>query len=311
VSTRHRLRRAIAFVACVTMAAVSVASCQDDGDASTAETTAAASTTTSVAPATRLCEADPPVQIGTLQDPGLQELSGLAFSRTQPGVLWAHNDSGDSARLFAMDVTGVPRTTVALDGVDATDWEDLAIAGSDIYVGDTGDNQRARPSIVVHRVTEPDLTATRAEADTFELRYPDGAHDSEALMVDPIADELVVVTKVAAGNSAVYTTPRSEPGALHMVTTIELGVGQLVTGGDISAEGDTIVLRTYTGVFVWARAPGESLAAALLRAPCSAPAAPEPQGEAIGLSPAGDAYVTASEGAGSPIRQVRATPASP
>jgi hypothetical protein len=241
----------------------------------------------------------------------LKELSGLAFSRTHPDVLWAHNDSGDAARLFAMDRTGAPRATVALDGVDASDWEDLAIAGSDIYAGDIGDNQRARPSILVHRVTEPDLSATRVDAETFELRYPDGAHDSETLMVDPVADELVLVTKVADGNSAVYTTPRSAPATPQMVATVGLGVGQLVTGGDISAEGDTIALRTYTSVFVWTRAPGESLATALLRPPCSAPAPLEAQGEAIALVPAGDGYVTASEGVGSPIREVRAAPVSP
>ena len=35
---------------------------------------------------------------GRLQAPQLKELSGLAASRQHAGVLWAHNDSGDSAR---------------------------------------------------------------------------------------------------------------------------------------------------------------------------------------------------------------------
>ncbi|MGH8976889.1 MAG: hypothetical protein ACRDV7_02350, partial [Acidimicrobiia bacterium] len=134
MSARHPLRRAIAAVARAAIGAVAVVSCGGDDDASTTAESTAATTTTSVPAGTRLCEAGRPAETGALQDPELKELSGLAFSRTYPDVLWAHNDSGDAARLFAMDRTGAPRATVALDGVDASDWEDLAIAGSDIYV---------------------------------------------------------------------------------------------------------------------------------------------------------------------------------
>ena len=38
--------------------------------------------------------------------PELRESSGLAVSRTQPGVLWSHNDSGDAPTLYAIDVKG-------------------------------------------------------------------------------------------------------------------------------------------------------------------------------------------------------------
>jgi hypothetical protein len=125
-------------------------------------------------------------------------------------------------------------------------------------------------------------------------------------MVDPIDQQLVVVTKEAAGTSGVYTTPISAPGALQPVTTLSLGLAQLVTAGDISASGDTIVLRTYTKVWVWTRGAGESLATALARPPCSAPAPTDAQGEALTLTPAGDGYVTGSEGADSPLWHVAA-----
>ena len=36
----------------------------------------------------------------------LRESSGLAVSRTQPGVLWSHNDSGDGPNLYAIDMSG-------------------------------------------------------------------------------------------------------------------------------------------------------------------------------------------------------------
>ena len=40
-------------------------------------------------------------EIGEVPDE-LTESSGLAVSRTQPGVLWSHNDSGDGPNLYAM-----------------------------------------------------------------------------------------------------------------------------------------------------------------------------------------------------------------
>src|SRR5262245_877881 len=39
-----------------------------------------------------------PAPVGQVQNIELIEISGLAASRTRPGVVYAHNDSGDSAR---------------------------------------------------------------------------------------------------------------------------------------------------------------------------------------------------------------------
>jgi hypothetical protein len=280
-----------------------LASCSGDED----DSARIRATTTTAAMAARLCTGEPPVQVGVLQPPELTELSGLAASRTHDGVLWAHNDSGDTGRLFAIDPSGTLRATVALPVQPAAvDWEDLAISGDTIYIGDIGDNQRARTDIFVHEVKEPDLAATSAVATTSPLHYPDGAHDAEALMVDPVSQQLVIVTKEASGNSRVYTTPLAAPGPLTLVQDLSLGVGQLVTAGDISAAGDVIALRTYSDVFVWQRKGAESLAAALARPPCDAPAPADRQGETLALAPAGEHYMTSSEGAGSPVWQVRA-----
>lgn len=38
-----------------------------------------------------------------LANQAIAESSGLACSRTTPGVFWTHNDSGDQARLFAFN----------------------------------------------------------------------------------------------------------------------------------------------------------------------------------------------------------------
>jgi hypothetical protein len=93
-----------------------------------------------------------PVSAGVVQHAPLQEASGLVASRTHPGVLWSHNDSGDGPRLFALTTSVGDLGVFTLDGAEARDWEDLAIGlgpepGLDyLYAGNIGDNesQRAR-----------------------------------------------------------------------------------------------------------------------------------------------------------------------
>ena len=41
---------------------------------------------------------------GTVSAGDLIETSGIAASRSQDGILWAHNDSGDTARFFALGI---------------------------------------------------------------------------------------------------------------------------------------------------------------------------------------------------------------
>src|SRR4029079_17930791 len=58
---------------------------------------------------------------GPITDPALTEISGIHAAVHNPGIWWVHNDSGDSARVFALDATGAVRGTYALDGATALD----------------------------------------------------------------------------------------------------------------------------------------------------------------------------------------------
>ena len=87
-------------------------------------------------------------------------------------MFWAHNDSGDVPRIFAIDRSGALRATVAVNVPAAVDWEDIAIDGKTIYIGDIGDNSAARPSIFVYRVAEPALTAKSVERDDVHAALP-------------------------------------------------------------------------------------------------------------------------------------------
>lgn len=257
----------------------------------------------------------PPRQVGVVQQAAVNEASGLAAGRASPGVLWMHNDSGDSARVFAMTPQGEPRGVYHLVGVLAVDWEDLAIGPGPeagrwyLYIGDIGDNQGVRPEIRVHRVPEPviDPAAPPVQADlvgveSLVLHYPDGPRDAETLLVDPWTCDLYVVSK-RANRSRVYRAPfpqsTTQPNVLEFRGELPWG---WATGGDISPDGREIVIRGYLSAMGWRRPPGTTVWEALQGMGYSVPVPLEPQGEAICFDAvSGLNYYTVSEGSQPPI----------
>ena len=64
---------------------------------------------------------------GTVASAAVDELSGISASRRTDGVWWVHNDSGDSARVFAVGTDGRDLGEFDLAGTAAVDWEDIAV----------------------------------------------------------------------------------------------------------------------------------------------------------------------------------------
>lgn len=210
----------------------------------------------------------------------LAELSGLTASHRFPDVLWAINDQGHAAVVYAVDRNGSLRGTFALAGSEVGDWEDLAVgpcgpasdACSCLYIADTGDNELQRETGLVLRFPEPDLSedgsvdgvATGVEQLWFA--YPDRAHDSEALLVDPVTGDVVVVTKAvdADGETTHFfafpdapplVTTESSPNVLDLVASDDLDdldtESHRVTAGDVSPRGRRAVLATDRDLLVY------------------------------------------------------------
>lgn len=267
----------------------------------------------------------PGERVGQIRDPGLGELSGLAAGRTNPEVLWVHEDSGNPADLVAVRPDGTVVHRFHLAGVTNRDWEDIAVGpgpdadapASYVFLGDTGDNRADQPTFRIVRVREPEVPGGDAGARSdlagavvLTGRYPDGPHDAETLLADPRTGDLFVVTKSAKGSSGIYRwpspRPSSSPTTLQAVGTIDIAdldgaIDRRLTAGDISPDGDEILLRTYTNAWLWRRGPGEAVTDALASIPCAVPLQIENQGEAIAWDASGSAYFTTSEGAAAPI----------
>lgn len=271
-------------------------------------------TTSTLAPGATACDRYLGIEtIGTVQNPALTEISGVAAGRINPGVLWVHNDSQDGPFVYAIDTTGQSVGTYQLDGAFAFDWEDMAAGPgpvedvSYLYLGDIGDNFEIRGgSITLYRVPEPAVATSGdvlSDVEAIPLRYPEGSPNAEAMFIDPVDSALYIVTRdtqvtrvYRADGSAGETEQTMEP-----VATLDLG--HEVTGADISHDGSVIALRGEEHVRLFHRPAAASIAEALSGEPCSAPAPDEIQGEALAFLSDG-AYVTLSEDIGSPIHRV-------
>ena len=257
------------------------------------------------------------VSAGFVTNLSIREASGVAASRRYGNVLWVHNDSGDTNRVFAIATNGASFATYVLGGAEANDWEDIAVGPgpvadtSYVYVGDIGDNGGNRNSIEVYRFPEPEVTTsllniTLTNVDRLEFRYPDSrGENAETLLVDPTNGDIYVVSKDGSGEARVYrASPPFVPldrVTMTLVTTLQFGTAPLIgdastTAGDFSPSGDLFVIRTYDTAYAWRRPAGTTVDAALATAPCPLPVRSEGQGEAFGFNRDGTGYFTLSEG---------------
>jgi len=228
----------------------------------------------------------PPTKLADLEDPAITESSGLVASRTSPGSYWTHNDAGNAPLIYAFDRQGRSQGVWRVTGAAAYDWEDISAGPGPkpdtnyLYIGDIGDNDGTRPEIVIYRIPEPLIssgspvsTAERPQAtetaEAIRLRYPDGKHDSEALLVHPKTGRIYLVVKEKSAKPGIYAA--DAPTALGGVVTLaRIGevdmsgrLGSLINGGAISPDGQRAALSDYTQGYEFvlpdAKAPFDSI----------------------------------------------------
>jgi hypothetical protein len=253
-------------------------------------------------------------QVGTVQTPLIKEASGIVASRNSPGVLWVHNDSGDSARVYAINTEGKLLGIYYIANAYCQDWEDIAIGpGPDqkrdyLYIGDIGDNRARRPWITIYRVPEPKVDPNRAgtesrigPADSIDLVYPDGAKDAETLMVDPLNGDIYIIAKrefYCRVYQASYPQSTKAQTVLTLVAKLPWG---FAVGGDISRDGKLVIVRGMFNASMWVRPKGEKLWQAFSHKYFRLELMQEPQGEGICFDADGRGYFTIGEMVHPPI----------
>lgn len=222
-------------------------------------------------------------------DPEIIESSGLL---ARDGLFATVNDSGDRGRVFTVE----PSTgeTVAETRWDAppVDVEAMApLPDGDLLVADIGDNPGSRPSVELIRV--PAGLDGVVQPKTYELVYPDGAHDAESLLVHPETGQSFVVSKEFVGR--MYAAPRklsaTSPNELELVGEVL----PIATDGAFFPDGEHFVLRSYGGAtfYQW---PSLSEVGEI-----DLPS--QPQGEGIAVDAEGAVFIS-SEGQFSEVLRV-------
>ena len=270
-----------------------------------------------------------PRKIASLKELAVKESSGLVASRQTPGMYWTHNDSGDGPFLYAFNERGKSRGVWRLNGVKARDWEAIAAGpGPDakrtyLYIGDIGDNGERRSAIIIYRVPEPipqagDEQSTRRKPlfteafDTIRLRYPDGSHDAEALLVHPKTGTVYLVTKQVFGNPHVYeaAVPSAVTGdtlSLRHIGELEIPsmFGGIITDGAISPDGTRIVLCDYLRGYELVLKSSSAAFSTIWKQPIATiDLGSRKQGEAITYRLDGLAILATSEGSPAPLLQI-------
>src|SRR5215211_938704 len=144
-------------------------------------------------------EYEKPVTVGHIESPEITESSGIAMSLCQPDVLWTHNDSGDDAFIFAINIQGRHLGTWRVSGATNHDWEDIASYKDPggtcyLYIGDIGNNKLGRSELKIYRIKEPVVAASGGTsskksplrtdpADSLLFKYSDTPHNAETMMV--------------------------------------------------------------------------------------------------------------------------------
>jgi hypothetical protein len=259
---------------------------------------------------------------GSLEGKFLDEVSGIAASGVSDDIYYIHNDSGDTSRFFAIKPTGEVEATVYFKGdpkepLGVHDCEDIAVGPgpekgkSYVYMGDIGDNNAVRKYITVYRMEESKAWADHGTAHTtavpIHFKYPDGPKDAETLMIDPI-EKLIYIVSKRKDTVAVYTSPLNyKPNDTVMLTKRcklffpGLKPFKWITAGDISKDGQQVLIKSYVRVYYWQRQNNEPIWQTVQRKWQELPYKMERQGEGIGFTPDGKAYYCVSEGVYTPI----------
>ena len=177
-----------------------------------------------------------------------------------------HNDSGDTARLFAVGPNGRTLGRFTLAGVEALDWEDIAAGPGPgagrryLYVGDIGDNDRDRRTISILRLPEPVVEPGAAPVSRRRRRGQTRAALSGrcprrggAARGSPLRRPVDRDERARRARPCLPSPGRLAAGSettLRRVATLRLGLAVLVTGGDVSRSGSVVALRTYGSVLL-------------------------------------------------------------
>ncbi|WP_276483440.1 hypothetical protein [Paraflavitalea pollutisoli] len=235
-------------------------------------------------------------QVIALKNGMIVEASGMADSKRHAGYLWVQEDSGNPPAIYLLKHDGTIADTVLLEGAVNRDWEDMVLAGDQLYIGDIGDNNAEATSCRFYRFAEPARGVKKTSSfDVIEFRYPDGAHDAEAFLVDPGTKDIYVFTKRDAASKVFKLPyPQSTTSMNVAVPVRDLDYTGVVSAA-LSPDGKEFILKTYTRLYYYTKRASDAIPSVLGNKPVTLAYLPEMQGEAVAFRADNKGFYTLSE----------------
>jgi hypothetical protein len=190
------------------------------------------------------------------------ETSGLIKFK---GGLFTHNDSGDEAAIYKLDIkTGKILQNILINNTLNIDFEDIAQDDKFIYVGDFGNNLGIRKDLCIYKIAKDEITddeMIRVNAKQITFSYNDQTgfdyknrsnnFDCEAMISK--GDFLFIFSKNWENHQTKsYRIPK-KPGNYNLEIYNKFEARGLITGADYNEENETLVLIGYEYFvpFVW------------------------------------------------------------
>lgn len=194
---------------------------------------------------------------------GHGEVSGFVSSPAHPGVAWMVRDSGHPASLYSFELSGgsVRVKEFPVRGAANRDWEDVAYTRDPdgrgrLWVNEN--NSRVSNTKTIYEVREPNPRANGPATllGTYRWDYPDGNHDTEALVA--LDGKLVVVAKTNPNRVYRFESPLSASGMNKPAFKGSLPAGARITLASLSADQRLLVTSSTfeDKVWVWQSASG-------------------------------------------------------
>lgn len=263
----------------------------------------------------------------------MNEISGLAVSTRDRDVLWAHNDSGSGAYLYAMDQRGRLHGRVTLNNTGNRDWEDMAAFRwrdeSWLLIADVGDNFAINDELKLHLIREPEMDNKQFPDSvdvtaTYLFTYPDGARDCESIAVDTHNATILILSK-RDKPARLYTLPLTLEPPANAITATFAGLlphipapdsaaitanptmgkwSSQPTALDLSPDGRWAAVLTYHRIYLYQHTPGMSWSAAFAAIPRHLEMPAMKQAEALSFMNDKHLFVT-SENHPAPLYKLR------
>ena len=209
----------------------------------------------------------------------VKESSGLVIE--SPNRFWTHNDSGDKARLYQFDSTGVLLRTVVVKNAENVDWEEITldVPRRNFYIGDFGNNAENRRDLTIYKIPIPQNSTFLIQMDTvtaekIQFSYenqtafppPDSLKQFDAEAMVATADSIYIFTKdfdsaPYSGKTRVYRLPTLAGSySARLVKVFETDnswkYNGAITGAAMGSDGK-FLLMSYQKLWAFTQYPNQ------------------------------------------------------